>query len=56
MTEPLMTTSLSMPDFSDMTKAGLLSYAEEHGVEGVSGSMRKTEIQDAILAKLTEAV
>lgn len=27
-----------------MTKARLLSYAEEHGIEGVSGSMKKAEI------------
>ena len=31
-----------------MTKAQLLNYAEENGVEGVSGSMRKADIIKAI--------
>lgn len=33
-----------MPDFSSMTKAQLLSYAEENGIEGVSSSMLKADI------------
>ena len=33
-----------MPDFSAMTKAQLLAYAEEHGIEGVSSSMLKADI------------
>ena len=35
-------------DLSGMTKAKLLTYAEENGVDGVSGSMRKAEIIKAI--------
>ena len=37
----MSTASLSTPDFSSMTKAELLDYADENGVEGVSSSMRK---------------
>lgn len=32
------------PTFSGMTKAQLLDYAEENGVEGVNSSMKKAEI------------
>ena len=31
-----------------LSKAGLLSYAEDHGVTGVSGAMRKADILEAI--------
>ena len=33
-----------MPDFSAMTKAQLLAYAAENGIEGVSSSMLKADI------------
>ena len=33
-----------MPDFSEMTKAQLLAYAEQNGIEGVSSSMLKADI------------
>ena len=33
-----------------MTKAELLAYAEEHGIDGVSASMLKADIYAAILA------
>lgn len=35
-------------DLESMTKLGLLSYAADHGVEGVSSAMRKAEIIEAI--------
>ena len=35
-----------------MTKAELLSYAEEHGIDGVSSSMLKADIYATILAAL----
>lgn len=35
-------------NLSGMTKAQLLNYAEENGVDGVSGSMTKAQIIDAI--------
>ena len=41
-----------MPDFSSMTKAQLLAYADENGIEGVSSSMLKADI----LAVIEEAV
>ena len=41
-----------MPDFSEMTKAQLLDYAEQNGIEGVSSSMLKADI----LAVIEEAV
>lgn len=31
-----------------MTKSELLSYAKEHGIEGVSGDMKKADIMEAI--------
>lgn len=31
-------------DLSNLTKAELLAYAEENGIAGVSGSMKKAEI------------
>ena len=40
------------PDFSTMTKAQLLDYAKENGIEGVSSSMLKADI----LAVIEEAV
>lgn len=39
-------------DLDSMTKAQLLSYAEENGIEGVSSSMLKADI----LAAIKEAV
>ncbi len=49
MTEPLKVTPAAGTDLGDMTKAELLDYAKANGVGGVSGSMRKAEIQDAIV-------
>lgn len=37
-----------------MTKAELLEYAEEHGIEGVSSSMTKARIYDAIVGGMTD--
>ena len=37
-------------DLSIMTKAELLAYAEEHGIEGVSSSMLKADIYAVIAA------
>lgn len=36
------------PDLSTMTKAQLLEYAQENGIEGVSSSMTKAEILGTI--------
>ena len=36
-------------DFSSMTKAELLEYAEENGIEGVNSSMLKADIYNTIL-------
>ena len=49
-----------MPDsenagLESMTKAELLAYAAEHGIEGVSSSMTKANIYAAILAAEQEA-
>lgn len=38
----------SETDLSTMTKAELLAYAEENGIEGVSSSMKKAEIYAVI--------
>lgn len=38
----------SVPDFSGMTKAQLLAYAEETGAEGVSERMTKAKIIEAL--------
>ena len=40
----MSTASLSTPDLSGMTKAELLDYADENGVEGVNSSMKKADI------------
>lgn len=32
-----------------MTKAELLAYAEEHGIEGVNSSMLKAEIYEIVV-------
>ena len=37
-----------MPDFDSMTKAQLLDYAKENGIEGVSSSMLKADILTVI--------
>lgn len=44
MTLSLMTAGADAPDLSDMTKAQLLAYAEENGIPGVSGTMKKADI------------
>ena len=36
-------------DLSSMTKAELLEYAEENGIEGVNSSMLKADIYNTIL-------
>lgn len=36
------------PDFSNMTKAQMLEYAEEAGITGVSGRMTKAEIMEVL--------
>ena len=35
-------------DLSSLTKAELLSYAAEHGIDSVNGSMKKADILNAI--------
>ena len=35
-------------DLSEMTKAELLEFAEENGIEGVSSSMLKAEIYEVV--------
>lgn len=42
-------------DLSGMTKAELLAYAEEHGIEGVSSSMLKADIYETIIAAVEGA-
>ena len=37
-----------------MTKAQLLAYAQEHGIEGVNSSMLKADIYAAIMAAESE--
>lgn len=39
----------STPDLSGMTKAQLLSYADENNIDGVSASMRKADILNVIV-------
>ena len=36
-------------DFDSMTKAELLKYADENGIEGVNSSMLKAEIYEIIV-------
>lgn len=36
-------------DLSEMTKAELLAYAEENGIEGVDSSMLKADIYNTIV-------
>lgn len=36
-------------DLSSMTKAELLAFAEENGIDGVDSSMLKAEIYETIL-------
>lgn len=54
MTELLAEPSPDTGDLSSMTKAELLEYAEEHGIEGVSSSMKKAEIYNAIVGGMTD--
>lgn len=37
-----------VPDLDSMTKAELLAYAKENGIEGVNSSMLKADIYKAI--------
>ena len=39
-------------DLSSMTKAELLEFAEQHGIDGVNSSMLKAEIYETILNNL----
>ena len=39
-------------DFDSMTKAELLAYADENGIEGGNSSMLKAEIYETILNNL----
>ncbi len=39
-------------DLSSMTKAELLAFAEENGIDGVDSSMLKAEIYETILNNL----
>lgn len=39
-----------MPDFGSMTKAQLLAYAAENGIDGISSGMTKTEIISVLSA------
>ena len=41
---PLDQSALNAPNLSGMTKAQLLDYAAENGVDGVSGAMKKADI------------
>ena len=43
-TPPLNQSAPEAPNLSGMTKAQLLDYAAENGVDGVSGAMKKAEI------------
>ena len=43
-----MTEPNNAVDLSKMTKAQLLEYARDNGVDGVSGSMKKADILTAI--------
>lgn len=45
-TNPLGTNA---PDLTGMTKAQLLNYANENDISGVSASMRKADIYNAIV-------
>ena len=48
MTAAAENSPLSAPNLSGMTKAQLLAYAEENGVEGVSDRMTKAKIIEAL--------
>jgi hypothetical protein len=39
-------------DLSSMTKAELLEFAEQHGIDGVNSSMLKADIYNTILNNL----
>ena len=39
-------------DLSSMTKAELLAYAEENGIEGVDSSMLKADIYNTIVKSM----
>ena len=42
------TESAEDADLESMTKAQLLEYAEEHGIQGVDGRLKKAEILEVI--------
>lgn len=54
MIELLTVEPTSDADLSDMTKAELLEFAEHNGIKGVSSSMLKAEIYNAIIEALNE--
>lgn len=39
-------------DLSQMTKAELLAYAQEHNIEGVNSSMLKADIYNKIVSSI----
>lgn len=39
---------MELVDLDSMTKAELLEYAQANGIQGVSGSMHKADIVDAV--------
>lgn len=43
------TLGANAPDLTGMTKAQLLNYANENDISGVSASMRKADIYNAIV-------
>ena len=45
---PLNQLSPNHTDFSGMTKAQLLDYAADNGIDGVSGAMKKADIISVI--------
>lgn len=42
-------------DLSSMTKAELLNYAQENGIDGVDSSMLKADIYAVIVNSMTNA-
>lgn len=43
-----MDEEIEMPNFLGMTKAEMLSYAKENGIEGVNGRMTKANILEVL--------
>lgn len=54
MIELLASEPTSDVELSDMTKAELLEFAEQNGIEGVSSSMLKADIYNAIVEALNK--